>query len=40
MEDLIKEEKDRKTTPERRKELRNKIDYLYYGNTNKNPASN
>lgn len=34
MDDLIKEEKDRKTTPERRKELQNKIDYFYYGKTN------
>ena len=33
----ILEEKDRKTTPERRIELQNKIDYFFYGeNTHRN----
>jgi len=31
MENLIKESKNIKTTPERRKELEDKINYLYYG---------
>jgi len=34
MEDLIKESKNIKTTPERRKELEDKIDFLFYGKIN------